>query len=81
MVLLWLGTCCCSFPRHSVRAAADAEQAARLAVGLAPLSYTYHPTVDALLSVGIQRLQQNKTWRLWKWPPAAKEFLKAGEFR
>ena len=76
MVLLWLGTCRCSFPRHSVRAAADAEQAARLAVGLAPLSYTYCPTVDALLSVGIQRLQQNKTWRLWKWPPAAKEFLK-----
>ena len=79
LVSLWLSTCCCSFPYHSVRAAAAAEQAAWLAVGLIPL--TYNPTVDELLSVGIQCLQQNKSCRLWVWPPAAKEFLSAKEFR
>ena len=31
--------------------------------------------------MGIQRLQENKTWKLWKWPPAAKEFLTVKEFR
>ena len=81
MIPLSLGTCCCSFPHHGVHAAADAEQAARLAVGLAPVPYTYHPTVDVLVPVGIQRLQENKTWKLWKWPPAAKEFLTVKEFR
>ena len=38
------------------------------------------PTVDELLSLGIQRLQENKTWKLWKWPLAAKEFVDAKEF-
>ena len=38
------------------------------------------PTVDQLLPVGIQRLQENKTWKVWKWPPADKEFIDAKEF-
>ena len=46
---------------------------------LAP--YPYYPTVDKLVSVGILRLQESKTWKLWKWPPAAKEFLDAQDFR
>ena len=37
--------------------------------------------MDELVSVGIRRLQQNSTWKLWKWPPAAKEFLNAEEFK
>ena len=60
-------------------AAAAAEQAARLAVGLTPL--TYNPTVDELLPVGIQRLQENRPCKLWVWPPAAKEFLDATDFK
>ncbi len=79
MVSLWPGTCCCCFPHHSVHAAAAAEQAARLAVGLTPL--IYKPAVDEVVSVGIQRLQENKTWRLWVWPPAAKKFVNEKEFR
>ena len=79
MVSLWLGTRCCSFPHLRVRAAAAAERAARVAVGLAPL--VYNPTVDEVVSVGIQRLQQSRTWKLWRWPLAAKEFLDAKEFR
>ena len=58
-----------------------AEQAARLPWAKTPLPSTRGPTVDELVSVGIQRLQQNDTWKLWKWPPAAKEFLNAEEFR
>ena len=83
-MLLWLGICCFSFPYHSVHAAAAemrAEQAAQLAVGETPLPYTYEPTLDELVSVGIRRLQENRTWKLWKWPPAAKEFLSAKDFK
>ena len=57
MAVLWLGTCCCSFPHLSVCAAAAAEQAARLAEAIAPLPYTVYPSADELVSVGIQRLQ------------------------
>ena len=49
-------------------------------MGETPLPHAYIPTVDELLSVGIQRLQENNTWKLWKWPPAAKEFRNAKEF-
>ena len=45
-----------------------AEQTAQLA---------NEPTVDELLSVGIQHLQEKETWKLWKWLLAAKEFLLA----
>ena len=48
-----------------------AEQAAQVAS---------KPTVDELLSLGIQRLQEKKTLKLWKWPPAAKEFIDAEKF-
>ena len=71
--------CCRSFPHHGVHAAAAAEQAARLAAGLAPLPY--RATVDELLSVGIQRLQANKTCKVWTWPLAAKEFLDKRKFK
>ena len=84
LLLLQLGTWCCSFPHHGVHAAAAgtrAEQAAQLARGKTPLPAAEDPTVDKLVSVGIQRLQQNGTWKLWKWPPAAKEFLNAGDFK
>lgn len=87
---LWLGTCCCSFP-HLVRAAAAelVQLHAELVIKKldeARLPCTYkglkgYPTMDELLSVVIQRLQENKSWKLWKWPPAAKEFLNATEFR
>ncbi len=81
---MWLGACHCDFPQCMIRAAAaemDAEQAAQLAEGETLLHYTYDPTVDELVTVGIQRLQNNKTWKLWMWPPAAKEFLTAEEFK
>ncbi len=90
IVSLWLGTCCCSFP-HIVRAAAaEIDQLhaelviKKLEEARLPCTYNRskgYPTLDELLSVGIQRLQDNKTWKLWKWPPAAKEFLSAMEFR
>ena len=57
-----------------------AERPAKLAVGKAPLPYISAPTVDELLPVGIQRLRENNTWKVWKWPPAAKEFVNAKEF-
>ena len=78
MLSLWLGTCCCSFPHHSVHAAAAevcAKRLAQRAVGATPVPHTLKPTVVELLPVGIQRLQENKTWKLWVWPPAAKEQL------
>ncbi len=57
---------------HAAAAERFAEEADQLA---------HEPTVDELLSVGIQRLQQNKTCKLWKWLPAAKEFVTAKEFK
>ena len=44
------------------------------------LQYKYDSGVDELVSVGIQRLQKNRTWKLWNWPPAAKELLSGKEF-
>ena len=68
-------------PLITAAAGMRAEQGAQLAGAKTPLPSTRDPTVDELVSVGVQRLQQNKTWRLWKWPPAAKEFLTAEEFK
>ena len=81
-VLLWLGTCYCSFLHLGVcgaAAEADANQPAQLVVGELLLQYKYDSGVDELVSVGIQRLQHNNNWKLWMWPPAAKEFFSAKE--
>ena len=51
-----------------------------MAVGDGIVCFTHEPSLVEFVSVGIQRLRENGTWKMWKWPPTAKEFLSAAEF-
>ena len=45
------------------------------------LTFDLEPSIEELLQLGISRLHEKPTWKLWQWLPEEKEFLDADSFR